>query len=132
MCGEPGRPGTTEGCGAFTCSAGQYCVTGFPAECSNGCTSDSNCGGSEHCVRCGNAAVGTCESCASTNDSCVKPDATIATCVRDSFVDQTCSLPDMMGRPRPPVGYQCPDDMTVPSDPSCVHADLSIDWCCAH
>lgn len=132
-CGKAGRAGTTPDCGAFTCSAGQYCVSGFPALCKNGCTSDNNCGETERCVRCGTQTVGTCQPCSrSEADACNVPtvDAGPKECERDTFLDQTdCGHPGPSGM-RPPIGYRCPDTATVPKGKGCVQGDLAIDWCC--
>lgn len=53
----------------------------------------------------------------------------VATCKRDTTVDQSeCGHPGPTG-PRPPKGYTC-DSGSEPPDPKCVQGDLPIHWCC--
>jgi hypothetical protein len=120
-CGKPGRTGVTDdGCGQ--CAAGQYCDESDFLTCKPGCTSDANCGETEQCIRCGSAAVGTCQSCSRT-EADVCGGGSGGGCTRDTFWDMDCVSPGK--------AYTCPSNM----EPSaalgtCSQASLSTVWCC--
>ncbi len=127
-CGSAGRSGKSD-CYKVkdACSAGQYCANGNGNGCGVGCTSDDNCGSTEHCIRCGMESVGTCQSCSDTTDHCKTtptPDAgPTDPCSRDTNVDFMCTSKAT------PKAYDC-----VGNDPiqtGCVKAmgDPTV-FCC--
>lgn len=117
-CGSPGRSGETD-CPGFPCSAGMYCeeqTVGY--ECVVGCTSDANCGESEHCVKCGGDGVGTCQSCSKDEADVCGP----GTCERNTALDTSCTAQGAKG-------YNCPTDTEPPPElGSC--ANEGGFWCC--
>jgi hypothetical protein len=84
-CGGGGQSGITA-CSGITCSAGQYCE--FVGRCTPGCTSDSNCGPGDYCVRPAGQAVGACESCPVCGNNRCDSGETSDTCSQDC-VDRT-------------------------------------------
>jgi hypothetical protein len=119
----PGAPAKVP----ITCSAGTFCVAaGFDATCQPGCQSDENCGATERCVRCANAATGSCRTCnLSDADACAgkpKADAGPATCERNTFYDSDCSAPGK--------AFECPTTIEPTGQGTCAQTSLAGVWCC--
>jgi hypothetical protein len=100
------------------------------AKCDPGCSSDENCGPSEHCVRCGDDALGSCRACTETKDAVCKaqqpapkqPQSTEA-CERDTFFDKDCDAAH-------PKGHVCPSNKEPEGKGACKQHALPDTWCC--
>jgi hypothetical protein len=139
-CATPGRTGQVV-CGDATstapsCSAGNYCYQDEKRffRCNTGCTSDQNCGPSEHCEKCGKN-VGSCVACATpAADACKTvdaggpgPDLPSGQCTRSNFYDLYCTDTTKA------KAYECDDNAEPASDLNCAKPDDAPSWvyCCA-
>ena len=77
----------------------------------------------ERCVRCGSAAVGTCQDCSRTDAEVCGGTGTGDTCTRNNTLDDMCLSPGK--------AYNCPPDQDPPASfGACEHSDVSGLYCC--